>query len=211
MEDTAAVGGTVSQAILAGRNAFADNPAPSSAQTPVLSEGEAGAAPVAGSTRPSQPTSESVTATADATATVGTTTTTVDATTSVGTGATAETTAEAKAAHQALDAAPAATVVQLRPASPQSVGLVTVALGCSPQSNGFMAKLPDPIAKALRTRAAVSAKLAEGQPLPTWLQFDRQAMAFSSPHLPPGALPLLVTLRSGKTTAVVKLDCVGVQ
>ncbi|MDZ7811581.1 MAG: YDG domain-containing protein, partial [Ideonella sp.] len=191
VEDTSAVGGTVRQTTVGSPTANAASPSTSG---PVLNEGGApGAAPVNNGVIVEGP----VRLSAD----VGTSTPTSPASPAT----TAAATGDGGSAPSSVN------VMQVRAASPQTVGLVTVEVPTAQLASGFTALLPPAIANSLRTAAQVEASLPDGQPLPAWLQFDSQAMAFRSQQVPPDALPLLIALRSGAASVIVKVDQMSVQ
>ena len=161
----------------------------------VLNEGPAGAAPVA--MAPSGSTAVATTATNGVAEPGSAAVSAPSASMSAPVGAA---TADASPATQAV------SVVQLRPASAHSVGLVRVEVPVSKMAEGFTAALPASAVAALGTGARAEASLPDGQALPAWLQFDRQRMVFFATQVPPNALPLLVAVRSGATSLVVQVD-----
>ena len=70
---------------------------------------------------------------------------------------------------------------------------------------GFSFVLPPSVTEAVSSQNAVTVTLPNGSPLPDWLQFNEQTMAFTASAVPDGSFPMRVLVTIGNKEVVVTI------
>jgi len=71
---------------------------------------------------------------------------------------------------------------------------------------GFTFELPASVKSLVQADSTVQITLANGDPLPDWLQFMSSQLSFEAMRLPPNALPLQLIMQIGQETVQVVIS-----
>ncbi len=102
----------------------------------------------------------------------------------------------------------AGVTIDLRNAPETTVSMmaaVSLPKGTSTAGTGFSFELPQSI-RSIERNSPAQASLPSGEPLPSWLRFDAQALRFQSTAVPDRALPLQVALVVGGQRVLVVIS-----
>ena len=104
-------------------------------------------------------------------------------------------------------------VTQTFAANTQAVTVITAQIPVA-QINNFSFKIPDQIARNISASGSgVTAQLADGRELPTWLKFDTKTMEFKAQPEAGGSLPLdpiKISIRFGSETVIVEIKPIDI-
>jgi hypothetical protein len=128
-----------------------------------------------------------------------------------GAGLPGKTTPEIAPVPQPMKTMPGVTVTVsislTRQPSEQQTGIITVSVPKDMTTAGsdFSFSLPVQMINAgIGSNAVINATTANGQPLPSWLQFNQATNAFDATDIPAGALPIQVVVTvGGKRSTIV--------
>ena len=86
-------------------------------------------------------------------------------------------------------------------------GVVTVSVpkAMATAGSGFSFELPAQVRESVGT-GAIQISLADGSPLPGWIQFNPVTQRFEAGAVPDGGLPLQVMLRSGNRQVLIAIS-----
>jgi hypothetical protein len=89
----------------------------------------------------------------------------------------------------------------------QPVEMVAVSLpkNTATAGVGFSFVLPASVLETAASQNAVTVTLPNGSPLPDWLQFNAQTMAFTASAVPDGSFPMRVLVTIGKREVMVTI------
>jgi hypothetical protein len=90
-------------------------------------------------------------------------------------------------------------------AAQNSVVTVSVPKAMATSGTGFGFDLPVQVRESLGTDA-IQVTLADGSPLPRWIQFNPVTLRFEAGAVPDGGLPLQIMLRTGKRQVLIVIS-----
>jgi hypothetical protein len=96
--------------------------------------------------------------------------------------------------------------VQARPEA-QATDMVAVSLpkNTATSGMGFTFVLPASLTEGIPSQSAMTVTLPNGSPLPDWLQFNAQTMAFTASAVPDGSFPMRVLVTIGNREVMVTI------
>ncbi len=88
---------------------------------------------------------------------------------------------------------------------PGGVVTVSVPKAMATAGSGFSFELPAQVRESVGTDA-IQVTLADGSPLPVWIQFNPATQRFEASAVPDGGLPLQIMLRTGKKQVLIAIS-----